>query len=177
MLYWVDFWYNKFSYSLINFLKGGARMRRANQKYGVHLDLETRTKLKSFVRKEKSAASKVRHARILLLADEDHPDGQRPDTYIAEAVDLSLRTVIRVRRNFVKDGLHCALNRKLRKTPPTPRKFDGEAEAKLVTLACSTPPKGHQRWTLRLLTTEVIRTKIVLSVCPETIRRTLKKTV
>ena len=151
-------------------------MRRANQKYGIHLDSITRMELEAFVRKENSAAAKVRHARILLLADEDHVDGQRPDTYIAEVVGLSLRSVIRIRQKYAREGTESAINRKQRKTPPTPRKFDGKAEAQLVTLACSTPPKGRQRWTLRLLADEAMRLQIVLHVCPETIRRTLKKT-
>ena len=151
-------------------------MRRTNQKYGIHLDSKTRTELESFIRKEKSAASKVRHARILLLADEDHLDGQRPDAYIAEVVGMSLRSVIRIRRKFALEGTASAINRKQRETPPTPRKFDGKAEAQLVALACSTPPEGQQRWTLRLLADEAMRLQIVLSVCPETIRRTLKKT-
>jgi hypothetical protein len=77
----------------------------------------------------------------------------------------------------VHEGVSSVLNRKTRADAGVPRKMDGEAEARLVTLCCSTPPDGRQRWTLQLLVDELCRLQIVTSVCRETVRQTLKKTV
>lgn len=144
-------------------------------KYEVHLDSELRKDLEGLLRKESVGAAKVRKARILLLADSDHADGQRTDLYIAEHVGVSEKTVYRTRRKFVEQGIDSSLVRKKRCTPATPWKFDGRAEAQLVALCCSEPPDGHQRWTLKLLVEQLQHLKIVQSVCPETVRRCLKK--
>jgi hypothetical protein len=144
-------------------------------KLEVHLTLEMRRELEAVRRSQKTAAAKVRRARVLLLADEDHSDGQRPDTYIATAVGLSEKQVKTIRHKFVQEGL-AAIERKKRSTPPTKPKFDGRAEARLVTLCCSTPPEGRQRWTLQLLADELCRLRVVTSVCAETVRQCLKKT-
>ena len=110
---------------------------------------------------------------ILLMADEAHREGRRPDWHIAEVVDLSLRQVVRIRQQFVREGA-TAIQRKPR--PPVPGKLDGKAEAQLVTLCCSLPPKGRERWTLQLLCDELARLQIVESICRETVRSCLKKT-
>jgi hypothetical protein len=117
----------------------------------------------------------LRRARILLMADEGHPAGHQSDEEIAEAVGLCTRQVVRIRQKFVREGVAPTLARKQRATPPRPPKFDGRAEAKLVALCCSTPPEGHQRWTLSLLVDELCRLQVVASVCPETVRKCLKK--
>lgn len=145
------------------------------EKVAVHLPVEMRQELEALCRKESVPAVKVRRARILLLADSDHPDGRRPDWQIAEIVGVGEKTVQRVRQKFVREGLGPSLRRKKRCTPGTPPKFDGRAEAQLVTLCCSEPPKGHQRWTLQLLVDELCRLKVVTSVCRETVRQCLKK--
>lgn len=144
-------------------------------KVRVHLSAEQRSELSVVARSQTVSAAKARKARVLLLADEDHPDGQRPDTYIAAAVGLSEKQVKTIRQKFVREGVS-ALERKKRTTPSTPPKFDGRTEAQLVTLCCSTPPDGRQRWTLQLLVDELCRLQIVASVCRETVRRCLKKT-
>src|SRR4051812_38772259 len=96
------------------------------------------------------------------------------DTRIAEAVRVSVRTVERVRQRFVEDGLEAALRPR-----PSPRvyarKLDGEQEAKLVALACSQPPEGKQRWTLRLLAERMVELEVVSELSHETVRQTLKK--
>jgi len=141
-------------------------------KLRVHLAAEVRRELETVARSQTAKAAKVRRARVLLLADEDHAEGQRSDTYIATVVGLSEKQVKLIRQKFVREGLS-AIERKPRETP---RKLDGRAEAQLVALCCSTPPEGRQRWTLQLLADELGRLEVVTSVCCETVRQCLKKT-
>jgi hypothetical protein len=148
-------------------------MPRSNLKCSVHLKSEQRDAFEAICRRQSVAAAKVRRARILLLADEDHPAGRRPDSQIAEVVGLCERQVVRVRQKFVREG-DAALERKPR--PAVAHKLDGKGEATLVTLCCSDPPAGRARWTLQLLCDELGRLEVVESVCPETVRRCLKKT-
>ena len=144
------------------------------QKYVIKLtDLE-REELNMYVSKGNSKASKIRHAHILLKADKNGPGWT--DKQIAEAFSCHYQTVYNVRRRFVESGLSVALDRVQRKTPPCPRKLDGEAEARLIALSCSEPPQGYSRWSLRLLASELVKLEIVESICPETVRQTLKKT-
>jgi hypothetical protein len=150
-------------------------MAQPNQKVEVVLNEEQRKELETLVRDGTAAARRVRQARILLMADEDRREGRRPDWYIAECVGISERQVCRIRRRFVDEGASSVLNRKTRADAGVPRKMDGAVEARLVTLCCSTPPEGRQRWTLQLLVDELCRLQVVTSVCRETVRRTLKK--
>ena len=126
-------------------------------------------------RRQSVAAAKVRRATILLMADENHREGRRPDGQIAEAVGLSVRQVVRIRQQFVKEG-DPALERKQRSDTGVPKVLDGKAEATLVTLCCSDPPEGREAWTLQLLCDELGRLEVVESVCRETVRQCLKKT-
>lgn len=151
-------------------------MPATNQKQEVHLSVSVRGELEELCRRQTVAAGKVRRARILLLADEDHPDGRRPDWHIAEVVGLSERQVARIRQRFVQDGLAVAVDRKPRAPSDNPPKLDGVAEARLVSLCCSSPPAGRQRWTLQLLVDELCRLRVVTTVCRETVRQCLKKT-
>lgn len=146
-----------------------------NAKLKVHLSAERRDELESICRQQSVAAAKVRRARILLLADEDHPEGRRPDWQIAETVCLSEKQVGRVRKQFVREG-DGLLNRKRRTDAGVSKRLDGKAEAILVTLCCNEPPGGHSRWTLQLLCDELGRLQVVESVCRETVRTCLKKT-
>jgi transposase len=143
-------------------------------KHKVRLSKEQRTEFESVCRLQTVGASKLRRARILLLADEAHPEGRRPDWHIAEVVGLSVRQVVRIRQQFVRDG-KTTLDRKPR--AGNPLKLDGHAEAQLITLCCSAPPEGRERWTLQLLCDEMARLQLVESVCRETVRRCLKKTI
>jgi hypothetical protein len=117
-------------------------MQRTHRKLEVHLPPEARRELEAVCRAQSVSAAKVRRARILLLSDEDHVEGRRPDWQIAEMVGISEKQAARVRQKFVREGLPATIERKRRATPPTPPKFDGEGEARLVTLCCSTPPEG-----------------------------------
>jgi len=150
--------------------------QRKCDKYHVRLDGEQRQRLLELTRNGRSAAKKITHARILLLADEAHPDGRRADPYISEVLGVSRRTVVRIRQAFVERGEGPALDRKPRQAPPVPAKLDARGEAHLVALCCSDPPRGHARWTLSLLARELTRLELVSSICPETVRRALKKT-
>lgn len=126
-------------------------------------------------RLQRTPASQLRRATLLLLADESQ-GASLCDRLIAERVGLCERQVVRIRQKYVRDGLSATLSRKVRATPPTPPKLDGQAEAQLVALCCSTPPEGRQRWTLQLLADELGRLEVVASVSPETVRKCLKKT-
>jgi transposase len=142
-------------------------------KMRVILTPDQREQLEAICRRQAVSAALSRRARILLLSDEGHPDGRRPDHEIAAAVGLCERQVVRIRQKFVREG-DSALQRKPR--PSVPGKLDGVAEAHLVTLCCSPPPEGRDRWTLQLLCDELGRLEIVESVCRETVRKCLKKT-
>lgn len=150
-------------------------MPQPNQKIEVCLDEAARQELEVLSRSKIAAAAQVRNARVLLLADEDRRLGRRPDWYIAEVIGISERQIVRIRQRFVREGLRPTLERKKRTTPGTAPKFDGQAEARLVALCCSTPPAGQQRWTLQLLVDELCRLRVVAHVCRETVRRCLKK--
>jgi transposase len=143
--------------------------------YVVTLTAEERSSLQSLISKGKAAAHKQLHARILLKADASNGCQARDDEEIARAVEASRATVERVRRRFVEEGLQAALERKKR-PPARPSVMDGEAEARLVALACSAPPEGRVRWTLHLLADRMIELRYVESLSHETVRRTLKKT-
>ncbi len=146
-------------------------------KHEVRLTKEQRERLSDVTRNGTAPAKRIGRARILLLADRDHPDGRRPDTYIAEVLAVHVNTVKRVRKQFVTAGEGPALHRKLRETPPVPPKIDGRVEAHLVALCCAPAPAGRKRWTLSLLVDALTRRGLVTSVCRETVRQALKKTL
>lgn len=145
-------------------------------KLKVFLSAEQRSRLEEIVRNGRSPAKKIMHARVLLLSDEDHPEGGRGDAFIGKALGLHRNTIYRIRARFVREGELPALHRKQRLTPATPPKLDGRGEAHLIQIACSTPPEGRSRWTLNLLAKELVNRKIVTSICIETVNKTLKKT-
>ena len=150
-------------------------MSETVRKHDVHLTAEQRGELERLARSGSASAAEVRRARILLLSDADHVEGRRPDWQIAEIVGRAVKQVARVRQQFVTAGLAETLTRKRRSDAGEAKVFDGKAEARLVTLCCSDPPAGRQRWTLQLLVDELCRLKVVASVCPETVRQCLKK--
>jgi transposase len=138
---------------------------------------EERQQLEALIRKGKSPARRLLKARILLKADVSEAGEGWSDSRIIEALDASLSMVYRVRKQLVEEGLEAVLSRKQRATPAIPPIFDGEKEAKLIALACSKPPKGRARWTLRLLENKVVELGIVDRASDSTIGRTLKKTL
>jgi transposase len=142
----------------------------------VKLSEEERRQLEGLLRKGKSPAQRLLKARILLKADVSDVGEGWSDSRIVTALETSLSMVYRVRKQLVEEGLEPVLSRKPRDTPAVPRIFDGEKEAKLIALACSKPPKGRARWTLRLLENKVVELGIVERASDSTIGRTLKKT-
>jgi hypothetical protein len=145
--------------------------------YVVKLSGEEREHLEGLLRKGKSAARRQLKARILLKADISGAGEGWSDSRIVKALETNLSMVYRVRKQLVEEGLEAVLSRKPRATPAVPRIFDGEKEAKLIALACSKPPKGRARWTLRLLENKVVELGIVERASDSTIGRTLKKTL
>jgi transposase len=154
-----------------------ARKEVAVKKYVVRLSNEERQQLEALIRKGKGSARRLLKARILLKADVSDAGDGWSDNKIISAMDTSASMVYRVRRQLVEEGFETVLSRKQRKTPAVPRIFDGEKEAKLIALACSKPPKGRTRWTLRLLENKVVELGIVEHASDSTIGRALKKTV
>src|SRR5262249_31382860 len=114
--------------------------------------------------------------RILLKADQADGSPGWIDAQIAEAVEVSVATVERVRQRFIEQGLDAALGRKTPARPSRKRKLDGAAEARLIALACSKPPTGRVAWTLRRLAARLVEVEVVNGICPETVRQTLQKT-
>ena len=147
------------------------------KKYVVRLSGEEREQLEGLIRKGKGPARRLLRARILLKADISETGPGWSDNKIIAALDTSASMVYRVRKQLVEEGFETVLNRKQCKTPSVQRIFDGEKEAKLIALACSKPPKGRARWTLRLLENRVVELGIVDHASDSTIGRTLKKTV
>ena len=153
-----------------------ARQANSVKRYVVKLSEEERRQLEGLLRKGKSPAQRLLKARILLKADVSDVGEGWSDSRIVTALETSLSMVYRVRKQLVEEGLEPVLSRKPRDTPAVPRIFDGEKEAKLIVLACSKPPKGRARWTLRLLENKVVELGIVERASDSTIGRTLKKT-
>ena len=145
------------------------------KKYPVILSEAEREQLKSLIAAGTAPARKLTHVRILLKADQSLEGPGRVDEAIADAVETSQPTVARVRKRYFEEGLEAALNRR----PPNReyrRKLDGEQEARLIALACSEPPEGQARWSLRLLADRLVELEVVDEVSYQTVRRTLKKT-
>ena len=148
----------------------------AVKKYVVRLSAEERERLEALIRKGKSPAQRLLKARILLKADVSEAGEGWSDTAIATALDTSISNIVRTRRQLVEEGFDSVLTRKHHANSARPRIFDGVAEARLVALACSQPPAGHARWSLRLLEQKVVELSIVGKASDNTIGRTLKKT-
>jgi transposase len=144
-------------------------------KYVVRLNPEERQQLRELITTGKRAASVLVRARILLKADAGTDGPDLSDEAVAQAVEAGLSTVHRARQAFVEEGLEAALYRK-KPTGRQYRKLDGAQEAKLVALACSQPPAGRARWTLKLLADKLVELEVVDAISPECVRVTLKKT-
>jgi hypothetical protein len=146
------------------------------KKYVLKLTGEERAELVQVVKKANTAAWKIQRAQALFLCDQG-PDGLGwKDEDIAQAHGCTTRSLESWRKQAVEEGPLSLLQRKPRLTPPRTPKFDGEKEARLTALACSKPPKGVARWTLRLLAERLVELEIVDTVSHETVRQAMKKT-
>jgi transposase len=142
-------------------------------KFLVRLTAEQREELERLATTGRRQAALITRARILLKADADADAW--PDDQIAQALQTSTATVARVRKKFVREGLHQAIQRR----PPTGRqyrKLDGAQEARLIAVACSPPPEGQARWTVKPLADKLVELEAVDSIDPTTVWRTLQKT-
>jgi hypothetical protein len=148
----------------------------AVKKYVVRLSKDERSTLEDLISKGKHPAAMMLKARVLLKADVSEAGEGWSDSRIVKALDTSLATVARIRQRLVEEGFEAVLTRKHSPNSARKRVFDGAAEAKLIALACSEPPKGRSRWTLALLEDKVVELKIVDRASDNTIRRVLKKT-
>jgi hypothetical protein len=147
------------------------------KRYIVTLSTDERTRLSALIQKGTCPVRQVLKARILLKADASEAGVAWGDGEIAEALDTSIDTIARTRQQLVEGGLDAALTRKHSPNSARKRIFDGAAEARLIALACSAPPKGRKRWTLTMLETAVVQLNIVDRASDNTIGRTLKKTL
>ncbi len=145
------------------------------KKYVVRLSADERTVLTELISAGNAAARAQTHARILLKADQGTDGPAWIDAEIVAALDVSVRTVERVREAWVTEGLEPALYPKPARAHRR-RRLDGEQEAHLIALACSAPPTGKARWTMRLLAARLVELEIVDGIAPETVRTTLNKT-
>jgi len=146
-------------------------------KFLVTLTDEERCVLRKMVSSGKGAARTLLHGRILLQADAS-PEGMRyPDEAIAEALGVSFSTIHRVRQQFVEESFEAALNPRRPRRRPDKVTIQGEVEQQLIALACGEPPRGHGRWTVRLLADRMVELGYVARVSRETVRQALKKTI
>ena len=141
----------------------------ANKKYIVKLSPEEREDLQAMIASGKHSAKKVLRGRVLLKADDSWADRE-----IAEALEIHVITIERMRQQFVEEGFESFMTRRKSRRKYL-RKLDGKQEAQLTTISCSQPPEGRARWTLRLLADRMVQLDYVESVSHETVRQVLKK--
>lgn len=144
-------------------------------KHVVELSKRERKTLEQLVDIGKAAAYKIKHANILLKADQAKGAPAWNDVQIAKAFGCHSTTVANVRKRFVFEGFDAAIDRK-REGVGRPRKLDGDAEAKLTMIACSDPPEGRSAWTIRLIADRMVELEVVDSCSPMTACRAMKKT-
>ena len=144
------------------------------KKYIVRLSEEERSVCQLVIKKLKGSSRKVRRSQILLKTDADGPGWT--DAKIAEAFNCRTQTIENLRKRVVTESFELALNSRKRDKPPTAPKLDGQGEAKLIAMRLGKPPKGFGKWTLELLADQLVKLEVVDSICPETVRQSLKKT-
>jgi transposase len=141
----------------------------------VVLSEEERARLHTLIGRGAAPARALTHARILLKANQGEAGPGWTDRAIATALEVHHTTVARVRQQYATGGLEAAVDRKA-PAREYRRRLDGEQEAHLVALACSAPPQGHKRWTLRLLAERLVQLEVVDAISYETVRQVLKQT-
>ena len=144
-------------------------------RYKVTLTKEERDELETISTKGKRAARTVLYARALLLVDAGEYGPKWIVARVAEAVGVTPRSIEHLKKRFVEEGIHAAIERKKRVKPPREIQFGGDFEAHLLALACTEAPEEYSRWTIRLLAEKMVELKIVPSVSPMTVCNTLKK--
>jgi transposase len=141
------------------------------KRYVVNLTKDERASLDDLVKRQRVSAVKRQRAMILLKAEDGLTDEE-----VAEDLGVGRATVERVRKRCVERGVAAAIERKPQEDPSRPRKFDGASEAKLVQIACSSPPEGRANWTLSLLSDRLVELEVFDSISKSSVQRALKKT-
>lgn len=149
-------------------------MGQKKHKYPVRLSQQERADLNRLTMQGRTQVRKLNRAKILLLADENHSSGMKIDQEIVDKLETSPATVERIRRRYVEGGLDGALNEKPRSGRPLV--IRGEERAQITALACTTPPAGYGRWSLRLLADKVVELEFVDAISYKTVGEILKKT-
>ena len=149
-------------------------MGQKKHKYHVKLTLEERCKLNRLTTQGKTPVRQLKRAQILQLADENHSRGGKTDKEIAEKLDVSMPTIERIRRRYSESGIEVALQEQPRAGRPPG--ISVEERAKVTALACSTPPEGYQRWSLRLLADKAVELELVDHISHDAVGTILKKT-
>src|SRR5689334_21184833 len=143
------------------------------KKYIVKLSQGQRQQLEDLISRGRAAARTLMHARVLLKTDQGEQGPGWPDERIAEALEVGLATIARIRQRFAEHGFDDALNRRPQPERPEKRKINGQHEAHLIALCCSKPPEGHERWTVRLLADRFVQLGYVDQVSHKTVWVTL----
>lgn len=152
------------------------------RKLQIILTKEQRVSLEKTIRKGTSGAMEIRRANVLLLADESEGRKRQKDVVIADMLHITPQAVHDIKLHFIerstKDSTDpgSGIRRKKRETPPVPAKCTGDVEARIIAIACSTPPEGHCRWTLRLISERAVELEIIDSISHMQVGRILKKT-
>lgn len=149
------------------------------QKLSIVLSPEEKKELLNIVKKGKSPAALIRRANVILMSDSS--DGERKtEEEIASSLKITRQTVHNIKVKYLSEAKDAQvakkIERKKRGTPPIEPKIDGEKEAKIIALACSAPPEGRTKWTLRLLSERTVQLEIVGSISHTQVGRILKKT-
>ena len=145
-----------------------------NKKYIVKLNEAQRKQIFETIDSKKTSSKVRRRCNVLLLLDESRGKSMTHEE-AAACYETTPVTVGTIAKDFCTGGLDYALRARVHKNPPNPPVVSGEAEARIIALACGQPPDGYSRWSVRLLTERIVELKIVESVGRETVRRTLKK--
>lgn len=135
----------------------------------VKLKPKERRKLEQLISRGVEKARKITRGRILLMADED-----KTDTHIMETLKVARNTIRQIRSRYIQEGLEAAINEQSR--TGAPKKFTGRQRAKITAIACSKPPEGRSRWTLRLIADRIVEMKVSDEISHQTVKRILKKT-
>lgn len=146
------------------------------KKYLIRLSPEERKTLKKLMTSGRGPARMFTRARILLKADQSDDGPGWPDERISEALEVTVQSVERIRKQLVEEGFDAVLSRRKYTQKVSRKKIDGDVEAHLVALSCSEPPPGRARWTLRLLADSIVEFGHLQSISHEAVRQTLKKT-
>lgn len=144
-------------------------------RYRVTLTKDERNELEALTKKGKIEARRFKYARALLLCDAGPEGPSWKVADVANALGVTSRSIEHLKKRFVEEGLEAALERKPLDKPPREVVFDGAFEARLISLACSEAPEGHQRWTVRLLAEKAVELGFAETVSHMTVQRTLKK--